>query len=160
MIRFTIPILVALAIVGTAPSSWAFDWEDLFREKRDSVLLHCSGDNWKRGNPDPSKKGPVKGSTAASSRNILMALDGSWIEYGIRLYRTNSSDFTWSYVREAASDDSVGTEIYFSFQTIEIKAYHVHGGHVIRVFEGACAPIENPLQFRDPPTEQPLTPQH
>jgi|TARA_B100001964_G_C14024617_1_gene505473 hypothetical protein len=127
MTRFIIPILVALAIVGTAHSSWA--------EDEDSVLLNCQGF---------LKAGAFK----PHSKNIRIARDGSWIDWhGVVLRDTDLPNTgIWTYVDEDP-DVSLTTTIYIRPALLKFDVFYKSKDKVVERASGSCTPFENPLQI-------------
>ena len=119
-----IPALVALLVSGPA---WADD--------DDAVLLTCTGNYIEK----------------ATTENITIARDGSWIDFGSKITRTKNMGDVWIYKEEADGNrDIMKMNIYFNPDTLGITAIYNPSrsqGRGPSIFRGGCSPIKNPLKY-------------
>ena len=123
MTRFIIPALVALLVSGPA---WAAD--------DDAVFLHCSGKY-------------IEGTVEPSTKNIMIARDGSWIDFYDKISRTKTTASRWMYDEGAVEGKLIRMFISFDFENLGIIATYNTKGSPSGLFTGSCIPIKNPLKF-------------
>ena len=99
-----------------------------------SVRLHCSG-SYDGGEP--------------SSKNIMVALDGGWIDVDGRMERSSGKtsqlgEWRFEERREIGSGPYTMT-VDFDPDRLNIIVRYNHGNNRFRIMLGACTPFKNPF---------------
>ena len=119
MTRLIIPALVALLVSGPAKAD-------------DSVLLTCTGSY-------------LESDTTPMTKNVIIAKDGSWIDYDGKILRTNIRAGRWTYEEEDRKKDLIKTRVSIDSDTLEIEAIYKIKDRSPSIFMGGCSPIKNPF---------------
>jgi len=121
-------VIIVAALVGVLVSGpvWA--------DEKDAILLTCSGKY-------------VQGKSAPITKNITIARDGSWIDFGGKLERSQSKGGVWYYDDKSRKQSPLTMEVSILYETLSIIAIYKVKDMSPASFIGGCSPIINPLKF-------------